>query len=76
MQMNSGQPQNKFEAQRCRRLIRLKNAAEYLGGQLCTLRAWFLARKNLDYVKVGRAVCVTEDSIVRYIARNTIPAAR
>jgi len=39
-----------------------------------TLRDWFLRRKHLDFVKVGRAVCVTEDSIERFIAANTIPA--
>ncbi len=39
-----------------------------------TLRDWFLKRKHLDFVKVGRAVCVTEESIERFIAANTIPA--
>lgn len=28
----------------------------------------------IDFVKVGRAVCVTEESIDRFIAANTIPA--
>lgn len=57
-----------------RRLIRLSNAAERLGLKPATLRDWFLKRKHLDFVKAGRAVCVTEDSIERFISANTIPA--
>jgi excisionase family DNA binding protein len=55
-------------------LRRLAPAADHLGVKEATLRDWFLKRKNLDFVKVGRAVCVTEDSIDRFIAANTIPA--
>ena len=57
-----------------RRVARLSNAAERLGVKPSTLRDWFLKRKNLDFVKVGRAVCITEESIERFIAANTIPA--
>ena len=57
-----------------RRVIRLCSASERLGVKVPTLRDWFLKRKNLDFVKVGRAVCVTEESIERFIAANTIPA--
>jgi excisionase family DNA binding protein len=57
-----------------RRLIRLTNAAERLGLKPSTLRDWFLKRKHLDFVKAGRAVCVTEDSIERFIESNVIPA--
>lgn len=57
-----------------RRLVRLSNAAERLGVKPSTLRDWFLKRKHLDFVKAGRAVCVTEDSIERFIAANIIPA--
>jgi len=60
--------------QRTGKLVRLTPAAERLGIKPATLRDWFLKRKNLDFVKVGRAVCVAEDSIDRYIAANTIPA--
>jgi excisionase family DNA binding protein len=56
------------------KVIRLCNAAERLGLKTPTLRDWFLKRKHLDFVKVGRAVCVTEESIERFIAANTIPA--
>jgi len=57
-----------------RKLVRLNNAAERLDVQQSTLRAWFLSRKHLDWVKVGRAVCVTEESLERFIDSNTIPA--
>jgi excisionase family DNA binding protein len=57
-----------------RRVIRLSNAAERLGVKAPTLRDWFRRRKHLDFVRVGRAICVTEESIERLIAANTIPA--
>jgi excisionase family DNA binding protein len=57
-----------------RRLVRLSNAADRLGVRPSTLRDWFLKRKHLDFVKAGRAVCVTEESIERFITANTIPA--
>lgn len=56
-----------------RRLIRLTNAAERLGLKPSTLRDWFLKRKHLDFVKAGRAVCVTEDSLERFIDSNLLP---
>jgi excisionase family DNA binding protein len=59
-----------------RKLVRLTSAAERLGLKPSTLRDWFLKRKHLDFVKAGRAVCVTEDSIERFIAANTITTAR
>jgi excisionase family DNA binding protein len=57
-----------------RKLIRLSGAAERLGVRPSTLRDWFLKRKHLDFVKAGRAVCVTEESIERFIQSNIIPA--
>jgi excisionase family DNA binding protein len=57
-----------------RRLVRLSSAADRLGVRPSTLRDWFLKRKHLDFVKAGRAVCVTEESIERFISRNLIPA--
>ena len=57
-----------------RKLIRLTNAAERLDVQQSTLRAWFLARKHLDWVKVGRCVCADEESLDRFIDSNMIPA--
>jgi hypothetical protein len=57
-----------------RRLVRLSSAADRLGLKPATLRDWFLKRKHLDFVKAGRAVCVTEESIDRFIQANIIPA--
>jgi Helix-turn-helix domain len=56
-----------------RRLIRLNDAADRLGLKPATLRDWFLKRKHLEFVKAGRAVCVTEQSIERFIDSNLIP---
>jgi excisionase family DNA binding protein len=56
-----------------RKLVRLANAAECLGLRKPTLREWYAKRKNLDFVKVGRAVCVTEESIDRFVAENVRP---
>ena len=56
------------------KVVRLSSAAERLGVKPSTLRDWFLKRKNLDFVKVGRAVCVTEDSIEKLIVANMFPA--
>jgi excisionase family DNA binding protein len=63
-----------MNASKSQKLIRLGDAAERLGVKPPTLRAWFLARRNLTWVKVGRAVCVTEESLERFINSNTIPA--
>ena len=57
-----------------RKLIRLSNAAERLGVKPSTLRDWCLKRKHLDFVKAGRAVCVTEDSLERFIDSNLMPS--
>jgi len=59
-----------------RTVVRLTHAAERLGIRPSTLRDWYLKRKHLDFVKIGRAVCITEDSIDRFIAANTVPARR
>ena len=59
-----------------RRLVRLNQAADRLGLKTPTLRDWFLKRKHLDFVKAGRAVCVTEDSLERFINSNLIPPRR
>jgi excisionase family DNA binding protein len=56
-----------------RKLVRLSSAAEQLGVKPSTLRDWFIKRKHLDFVKAGRAVCVTEDSLEHFIDSHTIP---
>jgi len=57
-------------------LVRIAAAAERLGVKPSTLRDWFFKRKNLDFVKVGRAVCVTEVSLEKFVAANTIHAVQ
>lgn len=55
------------------KLLRLP-AADRLGLKLSTLRDWRLKRKYLDFVEIGRAVAVTEESLERLIQANLIPA--
>ena len=56
------------------KLLRLPVAADRLGLKLSTLRDWRLKRKYLDFVEIGRAVAVTEESLERLIQANLIPA--
>jgi excisionase family DNA binding protein len=59
-----------------RKLVHLRSlpqAAEELGVSVNTLRAWVYRRK-IGYVKVGRSVRVTDETIQRIIDRGTIPA--
>ena len=58
------------------KLIRLSEAAERLGLKPSTLWDWFLKRKYLEFVKAGRAVCVTESSLDRFINSNMIVPRR
>jgi hypothetical protein len=44
------------------------------GLKLSTLRDWRLKQKYLDFVEIGRAVAVTEESLERLIQANLIPA--
>jgi excisionase family DNA binding protein len=54
-------------------LVSLRTAARMLQLQVGTIRDWRLKRKYLTFVKVGRRVCVTQESIDRLVADNTIP---
>ena len=55
-----------------RDIISVKDAAQQLRLRVSTLRDWRLKRKNLEFVKVGRRVCVTQESIDRLVTNNTI----
>lgn len=55
------------------RLLTVPEAARRLGLKESTLRFWIWTRK-IDYVKVGRAVRVNENTIVELIEAGTIPA--
>jgi excisionase family DNA binding protein len=56
------------------RLVTLNEAAEQLGVSLAAVRDWRFQRKHLDFVKVGRAVRVLQNSIEKLIERQTVPA--
>lgn len=55
------------------RLKSLPQAAEALGLSVKTLRGW-IYRRTIPYVKVGRAVRISDDTIQRIIDKGTIPA--
>lgn len=48
----------------------LPHTAERLGVSIHTLRAW-IYRKEIPYVKVGRAVRISDTTINRIIAKGT-----
>ena len=50
-----------------------KRAAEALGVSIKTLRGW-IYRRSISYVKVGRAVRISDETIEKIISRGTMPA--
>jgi len=54
-------------------LVPFATAAQQLQLRLPTLREWRLKRKNLEFVKVGHRVCVTQESIDSFITANIVP---
>jgi excisionase family DNA binding protein len=55
------------------RLRSLPQAAERLGVSVKCLRGWVYRRK-IGYVKVGRAVRLSDETIQKIIDRGTMPA--
>jgi excisionase family DNA binding protein len=55
-------------------LLTVKQAADALGLKPATIRAWKLRRKNLPFVRCGRAVRIPAEAIAQFIEQNTIPA--
>jgi len=55
------------------RLLTISDAASRLGMKPATIRFWIWTRK-IDYVKVGRAVRIREDTIDKIVADGTVPA--
>lgn len=53
------------------RLLRVPEAAHRLGVREKTIRRWIFLRK-LTYLKVGRAVRISERQIERIIQRGTV----
>jgi excisionase family DNA binding protein len=55
-------------------LLSVHETAERLGLKPGTIRAWLLRRKNLPFVRCGRAVRIPAEAVERFITANTIPA--
>jgi excisionase family DNA binding protein len=55
------------------RLLTVDQTAERLGVKPATIRSWILRREKLEVVKVGRLVRIKEESIQKFIDKNTIP---
>jgi excisionase family DNA binding protein len=56
------------------KLLSIKEASELLGLKPATIRAWQARRKNLPFVRCGRAIRIPAEAIAQFIERNTIPA--
>jgi excisionase family DNA binding protein len=55
------------------KLNTLPQAAEQLGVSVKCLRSW-IYRRSIPYVKVGRAVRISDETIEKIINRGTMPA--
>lgn len=55
------------------RLRSLPQAAERLGVSVKCLRGW-VWRREIAYVKIGRAVRIADETIEKIIERGTVPA--
>jgi excisionase family DNA binding protein len=60
-----------------RRLFRIPEAAEYLGGAVKpgTLRQW-IWRRQIECVHIGRPTCIPQDALDRLIENGTVPALK
>jgi excisionase family DNA binding protein len=58
------------------KLVTLNEAAQQLGISIAAVRDWRFRRKHLDFVKVGRAVRVLQNSIDKLIEHQTVPALK
>jgi excisionase family DNA binding protein len=56
------------------RLLSVRETADRLGLKPGTVRAWLLRRKNLPFVRCGRAVRIPAEAVDRFIATNTVRA--
>lgn len=60
-------------AKGARNLKSLPQAAEELGVTVSTLRSWIYRRK-ISYLKIGRCVRVSDETIRAVIEKGTVPA--
>jgi excisionase family DNA binding protein len=57
------------------KLLTVHDAADRLGVKDATIRAW-IYRREIEYVKLHRAVRLREETILELIEGGTIPARR
>ena len=55
-----------------RQLLTVKAAADRLGVAEATVRMWIWQRKNLEVVRLGRAVRIRESALEKFIQDNTV----
>ena len=55
------------------RLLKIPEVAEHLGVAAVTVRLW-IAQRRLGHVKLGRAVRVRFDEVIRLVDAGTTPA--
>jgi excisionase family DNA binding protein len=51
-------------------VLTVKQVADRLGVRPATVRAWIFRRENLDFVKVGRSVRISEETVEEFINSN------
>ena len=58
-----------------RRLFRIPQAVDYMGGvvKAATLRQW-IWKRQIEYVHIGRSVCIPQSALDRLIDSGTVPA--
>lgn len=58
-----------------RRLLRIPQAVEYVGGAIkaATFRQW-IWRRQIETVRIGRAVCIPQEALDKLIEQGTVPA--
>jgi excisionase family DNA binding protein len=54
-------------------LLTVDDVSDLLGLSPATIRAWLLRRKNLPFVRCGRAIRIPAKAVEKFIKENTIP---
>lgn len=62
---------------KCRRLLRIPDAVDYLDKTVtaATIRGW-IWRKEIDHVRIGGVVCIPVEALDQLIERGRVPASR
>ena len=51
-------------------MLTVRQVADRLGIKPATVRGWIFRRQNLDFVKVGRSVRISEKTVETFISKN------